>query len=111
MNHTKRLKIIFILSLATLVLFVSAVPVYAEVQRLNFTGRVSCTPVTNPARESSGISDDGVMHTRGVVLTNSEVGDGDYVTGINILTGNMDLNLATRAWPRLRNLHAIPGCI
>ena len=27
MNHTKRLKIIFILSLATLVLFVSAVPV------------------------------------------------------------------------------------
>ncbi len=93
MNHTKSLKIIFILSLATLVLFVSAVPAYAEAQRLNFTGTTCIQSQTPP--EKTWISDDGVLHTRGVVLTNNDVGDGDYDTGINVLTGNMDLNLAT----------------
>jgi hypothetical protein len=93
MNHTKRSKIIFILSLTMLVVLVSAVPAYAEAQRLNFTG-TTCTQSQTPP-EKFWISDDGIMHQRGIVLTNIDVTDGDYDTGINVLTGNIDLNLAT----------------
>jgi hypothetical protein len=93
MNHTKRLKIIFILSLAMLVILVGTVPAYAEAQRLNFTG-TTCTQSQTPP-EKFWISDDGVMHSRGVVMTNIDVIDGDYDTGIAILTGDIDLDLAT----------------
>jgi len=93
MNHAKRSKIIFILSLAMLVILVGAVPASAQAQRLNFTG-TTCTESQTPP-EKFWISDDGVMHQRGTVLTNIDETDGDYDTGINILTGNIDLDLAT----------------
>lgn len=93
MNHKKMSKIVFILGLALLVAAVSAVPAYAQAQRLYFTG-TTCTQSQTPP-EKFWISDDGVMHSRGAVLTNIDVTDGDYDTGINILTGDIDLNLAT----------------
>jgi hypothetical protein len=93
MNHKKMSNIVFILSLAILVVVVSAVPAYAQAQRLNFIG-TTCTQSQTPP-EKFWISDDGVMHSRGALLTNIDVTNGDYDTGINILTGDIDLDLAT----------------
>ncbi len=93
MNHTIKYKITIVFSLALLVVLVSVVPASARAQRLSYTGN-TCTQSQTPP-EKFWISDDGVMHQRGMVLTNIDVTDGDYDTGINILTGNIDLDLAT----------------
>jgi hypothetical protein len=93
MNHTRRSKIIFILSLAMLFVMVSAVPASAQAQRLSFSGTTCTQSQTQP--EKFWISDDGVMHSRGSVLTNIDMTDGDYDTGMAIMTGNVDLDLVT----------------
>ena len=93
MNHKRISKPSIILTLALLVVLVSVVPASAQAERLTFTG-TTCIQSQSPP-EKLWISDDGVMHSRGVVLTNIDVTDGDYDTGIAILTGNMDINLAT----------------
>jgi hypothetical protein len=93
MNHKRISKPSIILTLALLVVLVSVVPASAQAERLSFTGTTCIQNQTPPER--FWISDDGVMHSRGVVLTNIDVTDGDYDTGIAILTGNMDINLAT----------------
>jgi hypothetical protein len=92
MNHIKRSKIIIILSLAMLLVLVGAMPAYAEAERLNFTG-TTCIQSQTPGR--TWISDDGILHDRGGVLTNINTADSDYGSGIMILTGNIDLDLDT----------------
>ena len=93
MNHKRISKSSIILTLALLVVLVSVVPASAQAERLNFTG-TTCIQSQSPP-EKLWISDDGVMHSRGVVLTNIDVTDGDYDTGIAILIGDIDLDLAT----------------
>jgi hypothetical protein len=93
MNHTKKSKTMIILSLALMLFLVYAIPASAQAERLSFSG-TTCTQSQTPP-EKFWISDDGVMHSRGAVLTNIDVIDGDYDTGIAIMTGDIDLNLAT----------------
>ncbi len=93
MNHTRKSKITIIFSLALLVILVGTVPASAQAERLSITG-TTCIQYQSPP-EKFWISDDGIVHSRGAVLHNIDVTDSPYDTGINILTGNVDLDPAT----------------
>ncbi len=93
MNHKKKSKITFILCLVLVIVLVGAIPASAQAERLIISG-TTCIQYQEPP-EKFWISDDGIMHSRGAVLHNIDVTDSPYDTGINILTGNVDLDHAT----------------
>lgn len=85
------LSTIFIVAMA--VLLAGTVPAAAQAEQLHFTGTNCIYPQSPPER--SWVSDDGILHQRGMGMISINVADSDYLTGIMIVNGNIDLNLAT----------------
>ncbi len=93
MNHTHKSKFIISFTLVLLIVLLGVLPASAQAQRL-FASGTTCIQSQSPPVKF-WISDDGVVHTRGGVLTNLDVTDSAYDTGINVLTGNTDIDPAT----------------
>jgi hypothetical protein len=88
----KRITVVFVL--AIVVILVSAVPASARAIRIEYTSS-DCTVVPWGPPERVWISDDGVLHQRGVQVTNSVTSSNDYIAGDMTLVMDFDIDLAT----------------
>ena len=88
----KKITVIFVL--AMVVILVSAVPAAARATHIEYTsGDCTIAPWGPPERE--WISDDGILHQRGVLLINSVTSSSDYITGDMTIEMDFDIDLAT----------------
>ncbi|MGE5124202.1 MAG: hypothetical protein ACM3H7_06755 [Acidobacteriaceae bacterium] len=95
MNH-KRISIIgtiFILAMA--VLLAGTLPAAAQAERIYFTGE-DCPIYVGPP-ERQWVSEDGVLHQRGVPMFNTLEYDPAILTGTADLLANFDIDLASGA--------------
>ena len=94
MNHKRISALSTIFILAMLVLLASTVPAMARAERIYYTGG-ECPIYVGPA-EREWVSD-GVLHQRGVPMTNTQTYDPPFLNGMAYLVGNFDIDLATGA--------------
>jgi hypothetical protein len=87
----KRITVVFVL--AMVVILVSAVPAAARATRIYYTG-AEC-PITQGYPERQWISEDGILHQRGIPLHNILTSDSPYWRGTNDVVMNAEINLAT----------------
>ncbi len=92
MNHIKKSRITIIITLVLLGVLVSFIPAAAQAQHLDFTG-TTCMLSQSPP-EKFWISEDGILHMRGIVTQNIDVA-GPYDTGTASMTMNIDINPIT----------------
>jgi hypothetical protein len=95
MNHKRISRLSIILVLALVLILVSAVPASATAERKFFTG-TTC-PITQGTPDREWISEDGVLHQRGVALTSISTSANPYLAGLNSLVANFEINLLTGA--------------
>ena len=89
--NAKKITVIFVL--AMVVILVSAVPAAARATRIYYTG-AEC-PITQGDPERQWISEDGILHQRGIPLHNILTSDSPYWLGTNDAVMNTEINLAT----------------
>ncbi len=82
-----------ILTLVVLVFLVAAVPASAHAERIYYTS-YEC-PISMSAPERQWVSEDGILHQRGIHVVNVLTSSSPYLTGYNYLEMNTDINLAT----------------
>jgi hypothetical protein len=87
----KKITVVFVL--AMVVILVSAVPAAARATRIYYTG-AEC-PITQGYPERQWISEDGILHQRGITLHNILTSDSPYWRGTNDVVMNAEINLAT----------------
>jgi hypothetical protein len=87
-------RIIFVIVLGLLAFSLGASPAAAQATRVNYEGQ-ECTTSSWGVPERSWISEDGIMHMRGIALSNQINSDSPYMTGINSLKMNVDLDPTT----------------
>lgn len=93
MNH-KRFQIrSILLVLAMVVVLVSAVPASAQAERIFISG-TTCIQTQSPP-ERFWISEDGIMHMRGIITSNIDVTDSPYDTGMASMIMNIDIDPTT----------------
>jgi len=101
----KRITIIFVL--AMVVILMSAVPAAARATRIEYTS-LDCTIAPWGSPERVWISDDGVLHQRGVQVINRVTSSSVYVTGDMTLEMNFDIDLATGLGHAYGTLSIVP---
>ncbi len=92
MNH-KRISKVSAVLIVILVLLVAAVPAAAQAERIYYTS-YEC-PISASAPERVWVSEDGILHQRGIHQVNTITSSTPYLTGLNYLELNADINLAT----------------
>lgn len=87
-------RILSLIALASCIILLTTTPAAARATRIDYEA-YECTipPWGEPDR--SWISEDGVLHMRGVRVVNLIDSENPYMAGINQLTMNVDLNPAT----------------
>jgi hypothetical protein len=93
MNHARQTKVIYISILVMLFILVSAMPATAKAEKVNFTGTTCIVSQSPPER--FWISEDGIIHMRGIVTKNVDVTDSPYDTGSASMIMNVDINPLT----------------
>jgi hypothetical protein len=90
--NVKRITVVFIL--AMVVVLVSTVSATAKATHIEYTS-IDCTvePWGPPERE--WVSDDGVLHQRGILVVNEVSSSNAYLTGGMTLEMNVDIDLGT----------------
>jgi hypothetical protein len=87
----KRITVVFVL--AMVVILVSAIPAAARATRIYYTG-AEC-PITQGDPERQWISEDGILHQRGITTHSLVTSDSPYWLGTNDVLWNTEINLAT----------------
>jgi len=95
MNHKRISKLGTIFVLALVLVLLGSVPAAARAERIPFTGE-DC-PFSLGDIERQWVSDDGVLHQRGVEMTNTLVYEPNILSGTAELMANFDTHLATGA--------------
>ncbi len=93
MNHKRISKVSAVLTLVLLAFLVAAVPASAQAERISYTS-FEC-PISMSAPEREWISEDGILHQRGIQLVNAITSSTPYLNGYNYLEMNTEINLAT----------------
>ncbi len=93
MNHKRISKVSAVLTLVLLTFLVAAVPASARAERIYYTS-FEC-PISVSAPERQWVSEDGILHQRGIHQVNESTSSTPYLTGLNYLEVNADINLAT----------------
>jgi hypothetical protein len=93
MNHNRKSKIAVIFTLIVLVLLVGVVPASAQAKRIYYTSYECPISMTPPERQ--WVSEDGILHQRGVHQVNEITSSTPYLTGYNYLEINADISLVT----------------
>ncbi len=93
MNHKRISKVSAVLTLVMVVFFVAAVPASAQAERIYYTS-YEC-PISMSPPERQWVSEDGILHQRGIHLVNEITSSTPYLTGYNYLEMNTEINLAT----------------
>ncbi len=93
MNHKSVPKLGITLLLAIVVVLVSVVPASAKAERIYITGS-TCIQTQGPP-ERFWISEDGIMHMRGIITSNIDVTDSPYDTGSASMIMNIDIDPTT----------------
>jgi hypothetical protein len=93
MNHKRISKVSLVLTLVLLAFLVAAVPASAQAERIDYTS-FEC-PISMSAPERQWVSEDGILHQRGIHLVNAITSSTPYLTGTNYLEMNTEINLAT----------------
>ncbi len=93
MNHKRISKVSAVIALVMLVVLVAAVPAAAQAERIYYTS-FEC-PISASAPERQWVSEDGILHQRGIQQVNEITSSTPYLTGYNYLEVNADINLAT----------------
>ncbi len=95
MNQKRITKLGTIFILGMVLVLIGAVPAAAKAERIPFSGE-DCPFSLGPI-EKQWVSDDGVLHQRGVRMTNTLVYEPDILSGTAELMANFDTHLATGA--------------
>ncbi len=93
MNHKRISKVSVVFSLVMLAILVAAIPASAQAERIYYTS-YEC-PISMSPPERQWVSDDGILHQRGVHQVNEITSSTPYLTGFNYLVVNAEINLAT----------------
>jgi hypothetical protein len=95
MNHKRIPTLATILILAIVVILVGTVPAAAKAERIYYTGVDCPIYIGPPAKE--WVSEDGVLHQRGIPMTTSLTYNLPELNGKNYIMANMDVDMATGA--------------
>ncbi len=93
MNHKRISKVSAMLTLVLLAFLVAAVPASAKAERISYTS-YDC-PISMSPPEREWVSEDGILHQRGIQLVNEITSSTPYQTGYAYLEMNTEINLAT----------------
>lgn len=93
MNHKHFQNKSILLVLAMVVVLVSTVPASAQAERIYMSG-TTCIQTQSPP-ERFWISEDGIMHMRGISTSNIDVTDSPYDTGTASMIMNFDIDPRT----------------
>jgi hypothetical protein len=90
----KAYRILILIVLTLCITLLIAAPAAARVTRINYEAHeCAVAPWSEP--EGMWVSEDGVLHMRGVLVTNLIDSDSPYLAGTNMVNMNLDLNPAT----------------
>ncbi len=95
MNHKRFSRLSIMLILILVLILVSAIPTSAQAERVYLTGTQCPISLGTPERE--WISEDGVLHQRGVAMINISTSESPYLEGMSYLVANFEINLLTGA--------------
>lgn len=93
MNYRRVFKISVPTLLAILIVVVGIIPASARAERVDIYG-TTCIQTQSPP-ERFWISEDGIVHMRGIVTTNIDVTNNGYDTGSASMVMNIDMDPAT----------------
>ncbi len=89
----KAKKVVIVVFMVIVLVLVSVIPASARAERLFYTGRTCPTYVGPPER--MWISEDNVLHMRGIYSDNTMVATTPYLTGTAVIIMNEDVDLNT----------------
>jgi hypothetical protein len=95
MNHNRISKLGTIFTLILVVLLAGTIPAAAQAERIYYTG-TDCTIIVGPP-ERQWVSEDGVLHQRGVPMIDYMTYEPEWLNGTNYEMGNFDIDLSTGA--------------